>query len=367
MRTRRTQPVSRPARLGQTPLALLPLMLLLACGDDATEGSDSMVEDSDSGFTGNTEGSSASGSGNPTEPTGADSSGGSGPGYDTLGEGDLRGTLSFTFFAADAANPDPLLGMAGAWRTSDDNIEGVEDFFGVFGLGTQWPAPPADLDALEQNAVPGTFEWGGPTQWLLAGNGMKLRRGDTEATACLLFYGYGGSAEVEFPPSSGTMVPNYPVYAATTASNQPEGCAPAPGTWEPDAEYDIVLYGGDLFETNSLAGQVHTPDALEVTSPDIVTFGTQVAIDEDLEVTWTGEAGENTRLVIRVFDMFGRMFTVNADDDGSYTIPAGEIEGLTAGPATLIVSREHLEEVLFTDGTVRVLSRYAQWGYIELF
>jgi len=368
MRTRRTHPVSQPQRLGQMPVAslsvALPLALLLACGD-STDDSGPMLEDTDSGFSGNTEGPSASGSSNPTDPTGLDTSGGSGSGYDTLGEGDLRGTLSFTFFAADAANPDPLLGMAGAWRSSEDNIEDVEDFFGVFGLGTQWPAPPADPDTLEQNAVPGTFEWGGPTQWLLAGNGMKLRRGDAEATACLLYY--GGSAEVEFPPNSGTVVPNYPVYAATTSVNQPEGCSPDPGTWEPSAEYDIVLYGGDLFETNSLAGQVHTPDALEVTSPDVVTFGTQVAIDQDLEVTWTGDGGENTRLVIRVFDMFGRLFTVNAADDGSYTIAADELAVLTAGPATLIVSRENFEEVPFTDGTVRVLSRYAQWGYIELF
>ena len=163
------------------------------------------------------------------------------------------------------------------------------------------------------------------------------------------------------------MVPNYPLYAATTSANQPEGCAPDPSTWEPSAEYDIILYGGDLFETNVLPAQVHTPDALEVVAPDITTFGTQVALDQDLEVTWTGEAGENTRLVIRVFDLFGRMFTVNAADDGSYTIAADELSVLAAGPGTIIVSREHLEEVPFTDGTVRVLSRYAQWGYIELF
>ena len=77
--------------------------------------------------------------------------------------------------------------------------------------------------------------------------------------------------------------------------------------------------------------------------------------------------GATPRLVIRVFDMFGRMFTVHAADDGSYTIPANDLLALSAGPATLIVSREHLEEVAFTDGVVRVLSSYSQWGYIELF
>ena len=80
------------------------------------------------------------------------------------------------------------------------------------------------------------------------------------------------------------MVPNYPIYAATTSMNQPEGCAPDASTWEPETEYDIVLYGGELFETNSLVGQVHTPASLEVMAPDITTFGLQVPIDEDLEI-----------------------------------------------------------------------------------
>lgn len=330
-----------------------------------------MVEDSDSGFadddTGN--GTGTEPTGDPSDPTGdptsdTDDPPGSG-GYDTLGEGDLRGTMSFTLYAADAANPDPLLGMAGAWRNVDDDIEGVEDFFGVFGLATQWPAPPTDEDTLEQNAVPATFEWGAPIQWLLAGNAMKLRRDDVEASACLLYY--GGTPTTQFPPGTGPQVPNYPLYAATTSANQPEGCNPDPAAWEAEAEYDIVLYGGELFETNALVGQVHTPATLEVTAPDITTFGVPVAMDEDFEIAWTGEAGENTRLVLRVFDMFGRMFTVHAADDGSYTIPASALQELTAGPATIIVSRENLEEVPFTDGVVRVLSSYAQWGYIELF
>ena len=255
--------------------------------------------------------------------------------------------------------------MAGAWRRVDDDIEDVQDFFGVYGLATQWPTPPSTPDTLEQNAVPPTFEWGGPTQWLLAGNGMKLRNGEREATACLLYY--GGEPQTEFPPGSGSMVPNYPVYAATSSPNQPEGCAPDASTWEPETDYDIVLYGGELFETNSLVGQVRTPATLEVVTPDVATFGLQIPADEDLTVTWTGDGEDGTRLVIRMFDMFGRMFTVNADDDGSFTIPAADLLTLTAGPATLIVAREHLEEVPFTDGVVRVLSSYAQWGYVELY
>jgi len=366
----------QPTRL-VNPAFAITLTLATACGDDAGAAKSTEETDVDSGFTGSSTGDSnpSSADGTSTTPqTGTDDSDepSSSGGYDTLGEGDLRGTLSFTLYAADAANPQPLLGMAGAWRSVEDDLvdpedddPDVEDFFGVFGLGTQWPTPPDDEDALIHNDVPGAFSWGGPTQWLLAGNGMKLRRGDAEASACLLYY--GGSPEVEFPPGSGTMVPNYPIYAATDSDNQPQGCAPDADAWQPDAEYDIVLYGGELFDTNALVGQVHTPEALEVTAPDVATFNLQVPIDEDLQVEWTGAGEDDTRLVIRVLDMFGRMFTAHAADDGSYTIPADDLLILTEGPATLIVSRQRLENVPFTDGVVRVLSSYAQWAYIELY
>ncbi len=363
---------SSPAVPGASACLLALGLIVPGCDDGGSSGS-ADTEPVDSGFA-DTEASEGDGptSASTGQPSTTDDTttpdtddAGDASGYDTLGEGDLRGMLSFTLYAADSANPEPLLGMAGAWRNEGDELEGVEDFFGVFGLGTQFPTPPADVDTLEQNSVPAAFEWGGPTQWVLAGNGMKLVAGDVEASACLLYY--GGESEVEFPPSSGTFVPNYPIYAATNSPNQPEGCAPDAATWLPDTDYDIVLYGGSLFDTNALDAQVHTPDMLEVTTPDTTTFGLPLPIDEDLTVEWTGSAGEDTRMVLRVFDMFGRMFTVRADDDGSFDIPAAELAALAAGPATLTVAREHLEEVPFTDGTVSVLSRYEQWVYIELY
>ncbi len=353
--------------------------LTLGCGDDGGSGSENDTDPIDSGFSGSQDGTESDPSTadptsetTPTDPTetvgetevDTETQGGS-AGYDTLGEGPLRGLLSFTLYAADAATGEDILGMAGAWRNEGDELDGVEDFFGVYGLDVQFPAPPSDEDTLEHNAIPAAFEWGGPTQWVLAGTAMKLRLPDAEALACLLYF--GGTAEVEFPPSSGTLVPNYPLYAATPSNNQPEGCAPDPSTWQEDTEYDIVLYGGDAFDTNSLVGQVHTPPSFELTAPDIDTFQLQVPADEDLELSWSGEGNDGNRMVVRVFDMFGRMFTVHAADDGSFTIPADDLSMLTAGPATLTVARENLEMVPFTDGTVQVLTRYEQWAYIDLY
>jgi hypothetical protein len=285
--------------------------------------------------------------------------------YETLGDGPLRGLLAFTYFAPDALNDDAVLGMAGAWRDESVGFDDVYDFFAVYGLDINFPAPPQDEDTLEQHGIPAGFEWDAPGDWLLAGNAMKLRLDDGAAHACLLFR--GGSAEVEFPPSSGTFVPNYPMYAATASPNSPDDCLPDPGAWIPDTDYDIVLYGGDLFETNSLVAQVHTPPALEVESPDLTEFQLQIDMTEDLEIAWTGEPLEHTRLIIRVFDVFGRMFSVHATDDGSYVIPAADLAQLSPGVGTIIVSRENREEVPFTDGLVNVVSRYEQWGYVDFF
>lgn len=356
----------------------LPLTLgLTGCGDDGSSPAPAQTDtDIDSGFNDDDVGTSNNPSTtgidpsttDPTttaEPTSTTNTNPTDSGYDTLGEGDLRGLLTFTLYPADPLTNEPIVGMAGAWRDAESELTDVDDFFAVFGLGRVFPQPPADLDALEHNGIPAAFDWGAPFDWLLAGTAMKLRLPDTEPQACLLYR--GGSPEVELPPQSGTFYPNYPVYASTFSENQPEGCAPDPATWMAETEYDIVLYGGEMFDTNSLVAQVHTPAVLEVTSPDVTQFALDIDVTQDLEVAWTGEGAEDSRVVIRLWDAFDRMLTIHATDDGSYTIPADDVAMLSTGAATLSVARERVEEVPFTDGVVRVVTRYDQWGYLELF
>ena len=344
---------------------------LAACGDDG--GAPAVDTEVASGFEQSESGSESATESDPTTVT-TSTNPTSGPtttsdppttGYDTLGEGPLRGTLAFVYFAPDSLNEDAIVGMAGAWRDESIGFDGVYDFFSIYGLGMNFPAPPADEDVLEHNDIPSDFEWGAPGDWLLAGTAMKLRLPDAAAHACLLYR--GGTAEIELPPGSGMFFPNYPIYAATQSGNQPGECRPDASTWIPDTDYDIVLYGGDLFETNSLMAQVHTPSDLEVTAPDLAQFQLPIDLQEGLEIAWSGDGLAGNRIVIRVFDVFGRMFTIHAADDGSYTIPAADLGVLSAGPGTIIVARENVNVVPFTDGVVTVVTRWEQWGYVDLF
>jgi hypothetical protein len=315
------------------------------------------------GSEGGPAGSGPDGSGSASESAGdvTDS------GEDTLGEGDLRGILTFTFYPQDAVTDQDIVGMAGAWPGDEQILDTVDDFFGVWGLETFFPPPPVDLDALQHDGFAVGFDWGSPTDWLLAGTAMKLALADDSgaAQACLLYL--GGSPEVEFPPNSGTMAPNYPIYASTDSSLQPAGCMPEAMNWQPDADYDLVLYGGELFETNVLPARVHTPPAFEVSAPAFGEFQTPLDQSADLEVRWDGEGNPDDRIVIRVWDMFGRMFTVHATDDGSYTIAADALGQLDVGPATITVARERIEPVPFTDGVIKVVTRYERWGYFDLY
>jgi hypothetical protein len=355
------------ARLHGRLLCVAAVLALAGCGDDG--GGPSADTEAASGFEGSQSeaGSQTDGTASSTDPTGGPTATGDPmtSGYDTLGEGPLRGTLAFVYIAADALVDEPVVGMAGAWRDESIGFEGVHDFFAIYGLGVALPPPPAEPDTLEHNDIPGDFEWGAPGDWLLAGNAMKLRLADSAAHACLLYR--GGTPEVELPPGSGMIFPNYPIYAASESSNQPEECRPDPSTWIPDTDYDIVLYGGDLFETNSLEAQVHTPTDLEVTAPDFAQFQLPVDVTQNLEVSWSGDGLAGNRIVIRVFDVFGRMFTIHAADDGSYTIPGDDLAMLSAGPGTIIVARENVDEVPFTDGVVTVVTRWEQWGYVDLY
>jgi hypothetical protein len=313
---------------------------IIACGDDAAALDE--TDTVDSGFT--NDGDSTAGTS--VDDTGGTTSGGA---VETFGEGDVRGILTFAFYPDDPVTRTDLVGLAGAWRPESLGFDEVDDFFGVYALQTTFPPPPSGDDELVQNAVPTPFDWGRPDDWLRAGNGMKLVSGDTEALACLLMVGG-----------------EYPVYVASHSMLHPEGCQPDVASWLPDTAYDIVLYGGDLFETNVLYEQVHTPPAFDVSAPDIGHFNLHVPLGEPLQVAWTDNGNPGNRVVIRMSDMFGRMFTVNAVDDGSYAIAAAAMAELAPGPVTLTIAREQIDLVPFTEGVVKVVTRYEHWGYLEL-
>lgn len=281
----------------------------------------------------------------------------------SLGNGDLRGILTFARYGADPLNEDEFVGFAGAWRIADMALTDVHDFFGLWGLDTPYPIPPETPDHLEHNGLLGGFDWGAPTDWLLAGNAMSLARADVRVDACLLYL--GGTAEVVVPGLD-EPVPNYPIYAATNSSQQPPECAPALDDWEADADYDLVLFGGALFPNNRLRGAIHTPPLFEIETPEVTRFLAPIDSEDDLIIRWTANANEGDRFIIRGRDMFGRMFTVNAVDDGEYVIPAADLQELDAGPMTLMFARENPELVPFSDGTVNVLTRFEQRAYFEL-
>ena len=332
-------------RPSQRFFAAVFTLVASGCGDDHGPHADE-TDTADSGFTGGAVEDSSSGT---TESPGEETSG-AGPGHvDTFGEGDVHGILTFTLYPADPVTRVDSVGLAGAWRDVSLGFDDVDDFFAVFALQTTFPPPPSGEDELVQNAVPAPFDWGRSDDWLLAGNGMKLVSGDVEALACLLMIGG-----------------DYPIYVASHSSLQAESCRPNVASWLPDTAYDIVLYGGELFETNVLHEQVHTPPAFDVSAPDLERFNLPVARDAGLNVVWTDNGNPSNRVVIRMSDTFGRMFTVHAADDGDYTVPASAMAELAAGPATLTIAREQIDFVPFTDGVVKVVTRYEHWGYLEL-
>lgn len=277
--------------------------------------------------------------------------GGPDDGVESWGDGELRGILTFSFYPADPLTGQDHIGLAGAWHDDEALVEEIDDFYAVFAFQTKFPLPPLEDDTLEHNDIPGGFDWGDEDAWLQAGNAFKLASGDAEILACLLQVGMVGDI--------------YPVYAATESSTI-EGCAPQASDWVPAADYDLVMYGGGLFPTQVFLGPVEAPEAFEVDEPDFAAYNAEVMQDAPLVVEWDGEGTSRDRMVLRVWDDLGRMFTIRAADDGSYEIPADALGELTPGPITVTVARERIERIPFAEGGVKVVTRYERRGYFDL-
>lgn len=314
-----------------TLLAFAPLASAIACASD-----DGALGESDvSGFLSDAK----------------NDDGGPDDGVESWGEGEYRGILTFSFYPADALTGIDQIGIAGAWHTDEALIEEIDDFYAVFALQTKFPLPPEDEDELEQNDIPGGFDWGDRDAWFQAGNAFKLATDEVEILACLL--------------QVGTALDLFPVYAATQSSSV-EGCVPEPADWVPGADYDLVMYGGDLFPTQVLLGPVEAPQELTVEAPDFAAYNAEIMQGEALDIEWSGEGGSRDRLIIRVWDDMGRMFTINAADDGEYEIPSDALGVLEPGPITITVARERVERIPFPQGGVKTVTRYERRGYFDL-
>ncbi|MFO0636880.1 MAG: hypothetical protein U0168_28960 [Nannocystaceae bacterium] len=273
-------------------------------------------------------------------------------GPETWGDGELRGIVTFTLYAADSVTDVDQVGFAGAWHDDEAMVEVVDDFYAAFAFQTAFPLPPQTEDEVEQNDIPAGFDWGDVESWLTAGNAFALEAGDAQAYACLLQIGMVGDI--------------YPVYAASHSAMSAQECAPQPEDFIPGVDYTIVMYGGELFPTQTFLGAVETPADFDVLAPDLSGYNDPVMQGANWRVQWEGEGTAADRLIIRVWDDLGFMFTVRAADDGEFEIPASALAELNPGPITITIAREHIERIPFTEGGVKVVTRYEQRGYFDL-
>ena len=345
------------ARLARLALLVAPSLALAGCPDDEPSAD---TEPMASGFApedsaGQESPSSATADDTTPTPTTAEPTTTTAPPWDgTAYVGEIVGILTVTFTPANPHVDHDVVGLAGAYRSTEVGWDDTLDLYSPLAYLLAFPAPPDDLDTLVPAQPVPVFDWGDDDDWLVAGNGMKLRAGEDgpELLACLLAAGNQGQ---------------YPVYRSSAAMGVPAECNPAATAWSSATVYDVVAYGGDLFEDNVLPARVTTPPELVVTGPDLDGFETQLPADEDLVVTWEAGDDPEARIVIRVVDADTNVITVSAADDGEFTIPAAELGALTLGPLDLLVARERTDRVQLTAGGLTVLTRFERWGFFDLF
>jgi hypothetical protein len=343
--------VLRMARLARLALASSSIALALAgCRDPEPADEAPMA----SGFASEGSGQATQGSADGTSPTSAGPADSGEPWDGTAYVGEIVGVLTVTFTPAHALVDHDVVGLAGAYRNAEVGWDGTVDLYSPIAYLLAFPAPPDDLDTLVPAQPVPVFDWGDEDDWLTAGNGMKLRQGEggPELLACLIATGNQGQ---------------YPVYRSSAAMGVPAACNPTATAWSGATDYDVVLYGGDLFVDNVLLERVTTPPDLVVTTPDLAAFEAPLPADEDLVVAWEPGDDPDARVVIRVVDADTNVITVSAADDGEFTIPAAELGALTLGPLDLVVARERTDRVQFTDGGLTVLTRFERWGFFDLF
>jgi hypothetical protein len=334
-------------------LACCSLLALAGCGDDDPPADDLSMA---SGFA--QESGSTTRVDGPADTTAGPTSSGPAetgePWGGTEYAGEIHGVLTVTFTPAHPLVDHDVVGLAGGYRSAEVGWADTEDLYSPIAYQLAFPTPPEQADTLVSAAPVPAFDWGDDEDWLAAGNGMKLRQGagGPELLACLVGAGNTGQ---------------YPVYRSTAAMGVAAECNAPASAWSSATAYDVVLYGGELFEDNVLSTRVTTPPELVVTAPDFTAFDAPLPADEDLTLAWEAGDDPEARIVIRVVDADTNVITVHAADDGEFTIPAAELGALTLGPLDLLVARERTDRVQFTAGGLTVLGRFERWGFFDLF
>ena len=190
------------------------------------------------------------------------------------------------------------------------------------------PPAPTELDTATFGGVPSPLNWGFPNMWVTAGDGINMVPSDdsASASACLLEIGVGEQ---------------FPVYMASDAPMFSETCQPNAENFAFEAEYTVGVFGGDAFATNGFTG-IRTPAELSVTAPDLSVYGLEVDRADGLEVAWDDNSDSEAPVIIRLWDINGAVLAASAVDDGSFNFSGDDLADLSAGFATITVTREHL-------------------------
>ncbi|MBL4685021.1 MAG: hypothetical protein JKY37_10555 [Nannocystaceae bacterium] len=295
-------------------------------------------------------------------PTSAGTVGGTaddGGGFDdsswegTAFTGEIHGMLQFTFSPAHALRADDVVGIVGGFRSAESSWS-VEDFYSPVVYFLPFPNVPAAADTTSFDMMLPEFDYGDAADWVTAGNGMVLRRTDLmgSVTACLQDFEVNGD-------NGGT----FPIY--TTGKAGTKLCYADPSAWESGIPYDVLLFGGAAFGDNELIERVTTPPMLEIESPNLAVVGELVTAGDGLTFTW-GASEVESRIVFRIVDQSGAVLSAHAADDGDFSFSAADLTMLQPGPIDILVARERVDRMLFTDGGLTVVSRYERWGFFEL-
>jgi len=273
---------------------------------------------------------------------------------ETEGPRAIAGLLTFVHRAPHPLDSVGAVGLAGGYRTTEVGWDGVDDLYAPVAYQLAFPALP-EVGEVSADGPIGSFAWGGTSDWILAGNGLKLAVPDgPEVLACRIAL----EATVANPDG-------YPVYV--TSATQAEACAASPDAFVGETTYDVVLYGGDAFVDNVLPARVTTPAKLDVVSPDMSVYGLAIDATGDLVVEWGAGRASESSIEIRLLDGDGTLVSAHAMDDGAFVVPAADLQTLAPGPLDVMVARRRSEEVAFSEGTITVMMRSEQWGFFDLY